>query len=150
MSELDIRRVVATSLHDLRRRVLRGGDSAANVTDPRDDEPSALHFAGVLGERVVACASFYPTPSQDHPDAVAYQLRYVATEADERGRGYAARLLAVGEEELRRRGARILWANGRDSALGFYRREGWSLVAGSEHLSRETQLPHTRIFKELI
>lgn len=150
MSELDIRRVVAASVHDLRRRVLRGGDPEASVTDPRDDESRALHLAGVLDERVVACASFYPTTSPDHLDADAYQLRYVATEEDERGRGYAARLLAVGEAELRRRGTRILWANARDSALSFYRREGWSLVAGSEHLSRETQLPHTRIFKELI
>ena len=140
--------MAASRLHDLRRRALRDSDPDANVTDPRDDELSALHLAGVFDERVVASASFYPTASIDRPDAVAYQLRYVATEADERGRGYGARLLAFGEVELRRCGAQLVWANARDSALAFYIREGWTVVAGSEHLSRETQLPHTRIFKE--
>lgn len=149
MSAFEIRSVAATNLHDLRRLVLRGGDPEANVTDARDDEASAVHLAGVLDERVVASASFYPTPSPEHPGLSAYQLRYVATEESLRGRGYGARVLASGEGELRAHGARVVWANARDRALAFYRREGWTVVEGSEHLSRETQLPHTRIFKEL-
>ena len=36
-----------------------------------------------------------------------------------------------------------------DSALGFYRSTGWTLVEGSEHLSPETLLPHTIIVLRL-
>lgn len=148
MSDLVIELCAAPRLHDLRRRVLRGGDPEKNVVDPRDGGDEALHVVGLLGERPVVSASFYPCASPDHPDAVSYQLRYLATDFDVQRRGYASRVLAVGEAHLRQRGCTVLWANGRDTALDFYRREGWREVAGSEHLSAETQLPHTRIYKD--
>ena len=50
---------------------------------------------------------------------------------------------------LRALGAEQVWANGRDTALGFYLTAGWRTVEGSEHLSPETQLPHTAIYKIL-
>ena len=145
----EIHQVAPGLLHEIRRKVLRGGDPDASVVDPRDDEPTALHFAGLLGSRVVVSASFYPTTAPMAPDFVGYQLRYMATEPDVQGVGYAARVLATAEVELRRLGAQIIWANGRDSALGFYRSTGWRTIAGSEHLSAETRLPHTVIYKGL-
>ena len=47
------------------------------------------------------------------------------------------------------RGVEHLWANARDTALGFYLATGWTAVPGSEHLSKETQLPHTVVVKSL-
>ncbi len=84
-----------------------------------------------------------------NPTLVTYQLRYMATDFDVQGRGYGARVLAVAEHELRALGAQQMWANGRDTALGFYRNARWLSVEGSEHLSPETELPHTVIFKRL-
>jgi GNAT superfamily N-acetyltransferase len=74
----------------------------------------------------------------------------MATDFDVQGRGYGATVLDVAEDELRALGVEQMWANGRDTALGFYERLGWLKVDGSEHLSPETQLPHTVIFKQLI
>jgi hypothetical protein len=54
-------------------------------------------------------------------------------------------MLERSKGELRRRGARQLWAYARDSALGFYLATGWSVVEGSQHVSVETGLPHTVI-----
>ena len=73
----------------------------------------------------------------------------MATDFDVQGRGYAASVMAVAEDHLRGLGARQLWANGRDTALGFYLATGWQVVEGSAHLSPETQLPHHVIFKRL-
>jgi GNAT superfamily N-acetyltransferase len=73
----------------------------------------------------------------------------MATDFDVQGRGYGALVLEHAERELKYLGAQQLWANGRDSALGFYLRTGWLALEGSEHLSPETQLPHTVIFKLL-
>ena len=84
-----------------------------------------------------------------NPTLVTYQLRYMATDYDVQGRGFGAQVLAVAEEDLRALGAQQIWANGRDSALGFYQHVGWRSVEGSEHLSAETKLPHTVIFKRL-
>ena len=49
----------------------------------------------------------------------------------------------------REAGAEQLWANARDTALGFYLETGWEVIPGSEHISAETQLPHHVIVKLL-
>jgi GNAT superfamily N-acetyltransferase len=147
--ELRVVRVAADQLHELRRRVLRDDDPAIYHPDPRDPEDTSIHYGGFLGPRLVVSASFFPSAPPMNTSLVTYQLRYMATDFDVQGRGYGARVLAVAEEDLRAHGVEQLWANGRDSALGFYESVGWQRVEGSEHLSKETMLPHTVIFKRL-
>jgi GNAT superfamily N-acetyltransferase len=148
--ELRVERVTSSQLHELRRRVLRNDDATLYRPDMRDDETTSIHFGGLLGARVVVSASFFPSSPPMNPTLRTYQLRYMATDFDVQGRGYGAMVLAVAEDELRALDVQQIWANGRDTALGFYEREGWLKVDGSEHLSPETQLPHTVIFKRLI
>jgi len=136
-------------LEDLRRRVLRAGDAAARIADARDDDPATLHLAGLLGDRVVASASFYPSTSPLDPARPSAQLRFMATEPECQGRGYGAAVLRAAESILVGRGVREMWANARDTALGFYRATGWRTLPGSEHVSAETRLPHTVIVKSL-
>jgi GNAT superfamily N-acetyltransferase len=147
--EFHVERVASHQLHDLRRRVLRGDDAALYHPDARDDEVTSIHFGGLLGDRLVVSASFFPSSPPMNPTLVTYQLRYMATDFDVQGRGYGALVLAFAEDDLRAVGAQQIWANGRDTALGFYQHVGWRCVEGSEHLSAETQLPHTVIFKQL-
>ena len=146
---LVVERVDATRLHDLRRRVLRANDPTKVVSDPRDPASTSWHYAGLIDGRVVVCASFYPSTSPVDADAVTYQLRYMATDADHQGHGHATQVLARAERDLRAIGVEQVWANGRDTALGFYRATGWRLVEGSEHLSPETGLPHTVIVRDI-
>ncbi|MBW4077329.1 MAG: GNAT family N-acetyltransferase [Acidobacteria bacterium] len=145
----EVRRVASSELHELRRRVLRSNNPDVSVADPRDEERTSLHYGGFLGERLVVSASFYPSTSPVNPELTTYQLRYMATDFDAQGQGYGALVLDFASAELRSLGVEQVWANGRDTALGFYRATGWELVEGSEHLSAETRLPHTVIFKSL-
>jgi GNAT superfamily N-acetyltransferase len=138
-----------SALHELRRRVLRQNDLTISVAEPRDAEPTSVHFAGLLDGRVVVSASFYPTPAPVRADLPSYQLRYMAVDFDVQGQGYGAEVLAVAESALRDAGAQQLWANARDTALGFYLKTGWELIPDSGHVSAETQLPHHRIAKLL-
>ncbi len=135
--------VAASELYDLRRRVLRNNDPAVNVANPADEDPAARHFAGYLDGELMVSASFFAD------GAGVYQLRYMATDPRVQGRGYGAAVLAAAERHLGREGATRLWANARDSALGFYRRLGWRVIEGSEHISAETQIPHTVIERDL-
>jgi len=144
-----LRPVEATALHDLRRRVLRNNDPAAEVSDVRDVEPDALHLAGFVDDVLIACGSVYPSVSPVHPEVPTWQLRYLAVDQAHQNRGYGAEVLNALCAAVVSRGAREIWANGRDTALPFYRREGWQLVPGSEHLSPSTGLPHTVIWKSL-
>ena len=141
--------VAATELHELRRRVLRENDAAKSVNEPRDAEPASMHFAGFVDGRVVVSASFYPTAAPVRSELISYQLRFMAVDFDVQGRGYGARLLDVAEQALRDAGAEQLWANARDTALGFYLKTGWDVIPGSGHISAESQLPHHVIVKLL-
>ncbi len=147
--QLRVKAVAASALHDLRRRVLRNNDPAAPVADRRDDESTARHFGGYLGDRLVVSGSFYPSSFEENSEYVTHQLRYLAVDADLQGRGFGRILMRAAETRLCSEGVEQLWANGRDSALGFYDSTGWRRVPGSEHLSPETQLPHTVIYKVL-
>jgi GNAT superfamily N-acetyltransferase len=143
----EVRRVASLELHDLRRRVLRSNNPDVSVADPRDEESTSLHFGGYLDGRLVVCASLYPSTSPTDARLKTYQLRYMATDFDAQGHGYGAQVLETAAAALRELGVEQVWANGRDTALGFYRATGWEVVEGSEHLSAETRLPHTVIFK---
>jgi len=84
-----------------------------------------------------------------NPSLVTFQLRYMATDFDVQGRGYGrarTRLRRGGPTRTRRRAT--LGQRSRYGA-GFYESVGWLRVEGSEHLSPETMLPHTVIFKRL-
>ena len=148
--EFRVERVSASRLVNLRRKILRKNDPSAIVTNPLDDEEDTYHFAGLVNDEVVATSSFYVSPSPINPTLKSYQLRYMAVDFDVQGKGYGKAVLLKAEDELRQAGVEQLWAQGRDTALGFYSTLGWLKIDGSEHLSKETQLPHTTIYKKLV
>jgi GNAT superfamily N-acetyltransferase len=143
-------RVPAPLLYGLRRRILSNDDPEKNVADSRDEESTSWHFGGFLGDRIVVSASFFPAGAPIRSDLVSMQLRYMATDFDVQGQGLGAELLTVALEALRRHGVEQVWANARDSALGFYRATGWSVLEGSEHISTLSFLPHSVISKVLL
>ncbi len=145
--EFRVSRVDATKLRGLRRRVLRQNDPTAFAGDARDAEAASMHFAGLLDGRVVVSASFYPSVAPIRDELASYQLRFMAVDFDAQGHGYGTEVLAVAEKALRDVGAEQLWANARDTALGFYEATGWEIVPGSENISVETQLPHHKVAK---
>jgi GNAT superfamily N-acetyltransferase len=144
-----VEEVESRELHALRRNVLRGGDLTVAVEDSRDGQFDSIHLAVRHEGTVVAGGSFYVSTSPIDPTQTAMQLRYLATDSAFQSRGFGAALLHEAEARFERRGVNSLWANARDTALGFYLREGWEALPGSEHLSVETQLPHTVIAKFL-
>jgi GNAT superfamily N-acetyltransferase len=147
---IEIAIVSPTRLYDIRRRVLRGNRPEAQVRDPRDDESDALHMAAIENDVVVGSGSVYPsTWPLPEPMGLTYQLRYLAVDPERQRLGIGETLMNHLEAELIVRGARALWANGRDSALAFYTATGWTIVPDSAHLSPETQLPHHVIVKRL-
>jgi GNAT superfamily N-acetyltransferase len=149
MGELRVENVDARVLYDLRRRVLRGHDPKSSVDFVDDDAPTARHFAGLLDDRVVVSASFFPGTAPIRSALVSYQLRFMAVDFDTQGRGFGSVVLDAAEGQLRALGAEQLWANARDTALGFYVATGWTLIEGSENVSPLSNLPHTLIAKLL-
>jgi len=114
-----VEEVESRALHALRRNVLRGGDSTVAVEDSRDCEPSSMHLAVRVDGFVVTSGSFYIASSPVDPAQSSMQLRYLATDPVFQGQGLGAALLKEAEVRLARRGVDSLWANARDTALGF-------------------------------
>ena len=133
--------VPAAGTHDLRRRVLRENRPDADVVFGGDEVAGAFHLAVVDGEgAVVAVGSFAPEPTPVRPGRAAFRLRGMATDPAFQGRGLGRMLMAAAVDRLRREGAQVLWANARDSALGFYEGLGWEVVGDS--FLTEIGIPH--------
>lgn len=137
----------APATHDLRRRVLRAHLPGAGVDFPEDALAGTFHL-GVADESgaVVAIATLAPEPTPHRPGASALRLRGMAVEPDRQGAGVGALLLHAVVERARAAGHQVLWANGRDGALGFYQRHGWS-VEGEGFTS--VGLPHHVVVLDL-
>lgn len=140
--------MLAADTHDLRRRVLRDGDPAADVHFAEDDLDGAVHLAAVDGAgRVAGVATWAPVPTARRRGRVAWRLRGMAVEPDLQGAGVGSVLLEAALPRLRQRGAEVLWADGRDTALAFYERHGW--VVEGEGYRTATGIPHHTVVLEL-
>ena len=134
---------------ELRRRVLRDGTPSDEPGFEGDDDPTTAHLV-VRGDDgvVVATSTWIDRPFPDQPDVVAVQLRGMAVRTDAQGRGLGGLLVAAGAERARARGARLMWANARDTALGFYAAQGFEVV-GEGFVTTDTRLPHHRVLRHL-
>jgi GNAT superfamily N-acetyltransferase len=129
---------------DLRSRVLRDGQGHSGF--PEDDLPGTFHLGALEDGTVVGVATFVP-----REDGV-WQLRGMAVEPDRQGRGIGTAILEHAVARLGAAGASLVWANGRDTALGFYQRAGWNVVGDGYLLPVHTQqpgMPHHRVERPL-
>ncbi|MBA2481372.1 MAG: GNAT family N-acetyltransferase [Planctomycetes bacterium] len=127
----------------LRHAVLRPTLPIDSARFPGDLEPTTIHLCARADSVVVACASFMAIPFAGRD---AYQLRGMATDPSIRGTGVGARLLAHGSGLVAARGIDLLWCNARCSAVGFYRKQGWTVV--SPEFDIPTAGPHVKMTAE--
>lgn len=140
--------VPAADVHDLRRRVLRRDTPGDNVVFAGDDDPLTRHLAvrSASGE-VVATSTWSEHESPDRPGRPALQLRGMAVDDAWQRRGLGAVLLLAGLDLAESRGINVVWANARDSAVGFYVGHGFVIV-GDGFVTADTGLPHHRVLHE--
>ncbi len=142
-TEREIVELAAGETHALRAAVLRNDTPSIDVVLSGDDDPGTLHL-GIRDDtgQVVAVSTWQPAPAPHGVDgATAVQLRMMATAAAVRGTGTGAQLLEAGVARAFAAGADVVWANARDSALGFYTGHGFSVV-GDGFVTAATALPH--------
>jgi len=137
--------LAATGTHALRRAVLREGRADASVVFDGDDDPGTLHLgledpSGTL----VGVSTWLWRPCPREPGDRDRQLRGMAVDTSRQAGGFGAVLLAAGVERAIADGATTVWANARDSALGFYLRHGFEVLEPG-HVDAATGLPHHHI-----
>jgi thiamine transport system ATP-binding protein len=131
--------------HELRRRVLREGRDDADVVFDGDDDAGTLHLGAVdAGGTLVGVSTWLWRPCPIDPGPRDRQLRGMAVDHARQGGGIGGALLAAGVERALAAGATTVWANARDTALGFYERNGFE-VLGDGYVDPATGLPHHHI-----
>lgn len=125
----------------LRARVLRAGTPSSDPRLAEDDAPGAFHLAGRRWGELVACVSFCPQDTPHRPGRTGWRFRAMAVDTSLQGTGLGRTILADGIERARALGAEVVWANARDSAIGFYEAMGM-VVVGDGFMDATTALPH--------
>lgn len=126
----ELNSVPAADVRPLRERVLRPGQSPAQLAYPGDDDPMSLHVAATVAGEVLAVASVMPEGLPGDPLPGDWRIRGMASTPDVRGRGIGAAMLARLQQHARRGGGTRIWCNARIGARTLYERAGMSVVRG--------------------
>lgn len=148
VAAVEVVEIPAEATHELRRLVLRGGRADADVDFPEDRADGAFHLGARTADGdLVGVATFAPRDSDHRPGRRAYQLRGMAVHESHQGAGVGRHLLDQAAVRLRDVGAEVLWANGRDTALGFYRR--WGMEVVGDGFVNAAGIPHHVVIYDL-
>jgi len=120
-----VREVQLETLLGLRERVLTPGHPGRPVIWPYDNELAA-HYGMFIDDQLVGCASMTPQEMPERAAQTPYHLHSMAVEPAYQGAGLGRELLAAVLETVGTRGADLIWATARPSAVGFYRRCGFA------------------------
>jgi GNAT superfamily N-acetyltransferase len=127
--DLTLRCAALVEILPLRHVELRPGLPLDSARFDGDDEPATRHFGAFLRATGAAagCVSCMrrPRAGQD-----AWQVRGMATRADLVRHGVGRALLRYALTALREEGGPdVVWCNARVAALGFWERQGWTVVS---------------------
>lgn len=131
---IEVVEVALEATFPLRRRVLRSDRVDLDLRVPDDTVDGAFHLAvlGADGE-AVGVATAMPTEPPFGAEPPAWRIRQMAVDPAVQGTGIGAALFDALVQRIRERHGATLWAESRDTSLGFYLAQGMSVVAGRAH-----------------
>lgn len=125
----------------LRLNVLRRGTPSTSASYDEDNDLMTRHFGVRASGVVIACSTWAHRPFPPAPAERAMQLKGMAVAQHLQGSGVGRAVLSAGIDYAARAGCAMVWARARNSAMGFYERNGFSIV-GDEFVDDATALPH--------
>lgn len=142
-------RVSVDWILDLRYRILRAGLPKDSANFPGDEFASTWHLAifnsSANAASPITCASFMLNTYKDEP---AWQLRGMASDQGQQGKGFGGELLRCGETLIvADSNVRLFWCNARVPAIPFYEKHGWKV--DSEEFDIPTAGPHRKMVKRI-
>jgi predicted N-acetyltransferase YhbS len=134
----------------LRLAVLRADMQTKQVNFAEDEWPGVRHLGVIDDGVVVGTSTWIPRALADEPEIDAVQLRGMATAHSHQGRGVGGALVDAGCARAMEAGAQLVWANARDTALGFYTSHGFVVLGEGFIDATTTQLPHHVVARRLV
>jgi GNAT superfamily N-acetyltransferase len=117
----------------LRQQLLRADRPDLDLRMPDDDAVGAFHLAVLHDDGAAGVITLTPSAPEFDARAPAYRIRQMAVAQDRQGDGIGALLFAAAVARLRAQGVATLWAESRNTSLGFYLAHGMRVVPGRQH-----------------
>jgi len=114
--------------YDLRYRVLRKPLNQVRGSEKNDGDTTGIHFALYENRILKAIARL------DRHDDTTAQVRFVAVESTEQGKGYGRLIMEATEQHAAAEGNMKMILHARDYAVDFYLRLGYTLIEPSHKL----------------
>ncbi|WP_455369726.1 GNAT family N-acetyltransferase, partial [[Eubacterium] cellulosolvens] len=108
--------------YDLRWRILRKPWKQARGTEKDPLENESIHLMACSNKKIVAVGRLHFNSD------IEAQIRYMAVELDFQKRGVGTLLLRELEKIAKKKGAHYVILNSRDTALGFYKKNGYTMI----------------------
>ena len=128
--------------YDLRWRILRAPWNQPEGSEKDDKEEAAIHV--MVCENVGIPVGIGRAHFNTDEEA---QIRYMAVEENQRGKGIGALVLWELEKKAKEKGAKFIILNARDTAIKFYEKHGYKIVKQAHTLFGS--IPHYEMRKDL-
>ena len=129
--------------YDLRYEVMNkpSGYSRSSVHDKKD--PDSYHFAAFDGGNIVGVGRLH----YDNGDLSTGYIRFMAVAVSEQSKGVGSEILSAIETEAKNLGSKLLKLKARESALCFYKKNGFKLL--DECTESFFKTPHWNMEKKM-
>jgi GNAT superfamily N-acetyltransferase len=145
---MNVERVTLDDIHELRVRVLRKGTPATHANYPEDQYDDVVHLAIRVDGDVVATSTWFSKECPELPGQSAVQLKGMAVDDSLQTTGFGRALIDAGISLAKERGATLVWARARDTAVGFYEKCGFSVI-GDGFIDEPTAMPHHIVIRTI-
>lgn len=127
--------------YDLRYRILREPLNQPRGSEKNDGDTDGIHFALYENDTLLAIARL------DNSDTPVAQVRFVAVEANQQGKGWGKQIMLATEAASKENGVEKVILHARDYSVDFYMSLGYTLIEPSyklfdvlQHFLMEKQL----------
>lgn len=114
--------------YDLRFRILREPLNQPRGSEKNDGDATGIHFALFENNILLAIARL------DHSDSSVAQVRFVAVESNQQGKGLGKKIMLAVEEAAKNQQVEKIILHARDYAVDFYLNLGYTLIEPSYKL----------------
>lgn len=148
MKSHEVVRLPLEAIMDLRVAVLRRGTPTTHCRYPEDDLDDVVHLGIVVDGAVVATSTWFGKTCPEITGPPAVQLKGMAVDTKIQQSGLGSALIVEGVAHAGERGAQLVWARARDSAIGFYEKNGFEIV-GDGFIDEPTAMAHHIVVRRL-
>lgn len=145
---MKVERADREDIMGLRVRVLRKDTPVTHAEYAEDSLPDVVHLVVRENDCVVATSTWFLKECSGFPGRPALQLKGMAVDDSLQTTGYGRALIEAGLSLAVERGAELVWARARDSAVGFYEKCGFGIV-GDGFIDQPTGMPHHNVVRIL-